>query len=201
MIWRWVGWISFKKSHLLTACMSNKNITYFWNFMLWLILYLLCMMMLYIWFLAFYKIARLEKFIFLCLPPSMSLYSAPAIFFFLLIEESIVSFFVFSFLFSSISKKKIHKDGRFSIWTLFLSMIWPIMYNFVIKTCKLLSANQKFLNRDRKNIHSLLLWNCHAIYERGLRNLVFAFARSSAVKSSIFMHSCVPMRVCAIFVV
>jgi hypothetical protein len=78
-------------------------------------------------------------------------------------------------------------------------MIWPIMYNFAIKTCKLLSAYQKILNRDHKNIHSLLWWNCHAIYERGLRNWVFAFARSSAAMSSIFMHVCVPMRVCAIF--
>lgn len=111
MIWRWVGWISCKKSHLLTACMSNKHITYFWNFMLWLILYLRWMMMLCIWFLTSYKIAHLEKFMLLCLPPSMSLYSAPAMFFFLLIEESIVSFFVFSFLFSSISKKIIKRVG------------------------------------------------------------------------------------------
>lgn len=61
--------------------------------------------------LTFYKIAHLEKFMFLCLPPSMSLYSAPAMFFFLFIEESIVSFFVFSFLFSSISKKIIKRVG------------------------------------------------------------------------------------------
>jgi len=89
---------SFKKSHC-------ADITYFLNFMLWLVLYLQRDGDVIICFLAFYKIAHLKNHVYLCLPPSKSLYSAVVMFVFLWIEERVISFFVFFLSFSSISKR------------------------------------------------------------------------------------------------